>query len=60
MTGSGMQLDDSYMNDLGPEVIPALDWFLSEAKFANTEKLKEVGILRDNLADPVMIATRTG
>ena len=54
MTGGGMHLDDIYTGNLGPEVIPALDRLLTGAKFADADKLKEVGILRDNLADSVI------
>jgi hypothetical protein len=54
MTGSGLNLDSSYMNDLGPEVIPALDRFLTQAKLGPADKFKEIEILRDNLADSVI------
>lgn len=54
MTGSGMQLDDFYMESLGPEVIPALDRYLVNAKFSDADKLKEVGLIRDGLADQVV------
>jgi len=54
MTGSGMQLDDFYMESLGPEVIPALDDYLVNAKFSDADKLKEVGLIRDGLADQVV------
>ena len=53
-TGEGMRLDEHYMGDLGPQVIPALDEFLRTAKYADADQIKSIGILRDNLADTLI------
>jgi len=53
-TGEGMRLDEHYMGDLGPQVIPALDEFLRTAKFADADQIKTISILRDNLADSLI------
>jgi len=53
-TGEGMRLDEHYMSDLGPQVIPALDEFLRTAKFADADQIKTISILRDNLADSLI------
>jgi hypothetical protein len=42
------------MENLGPQVIPALDEFLLTAKLADADQLKSIGILRDNLADSLI------
>jgi len=49
-----MRLDEHYMSDLGPQVIPALDEFLRTAKFAGADQIKTISILRDNLADSLI------
>ncbi len=54
VTGEGLPLDFTYMGELGPEVIPALDVFLTTAVFASPETLKSFAIMRDNLADAVI------
>jgi len=53
-TGEGMRLDEHYMSDLGPQVIPALDEFLRTAKLADADQIKTISILRDNLADSLI------
>jgi len=52
--GEGLRLDEYYMGDLGPQVIPALDEFLRTAKYADADLLKTIDILRDNLADSMI------
>ena len=52
--GEGLRLDEYYMGDLGPQVIPALDEFLQTAKYADADLMKTIDILRDNLADSVI------
>ena len=54
MTGQGFPLDLDYMQELGPEVIPALDLFISTAKGASDDTLKAFGLERDNLAEPLI------
>jgi hypothetical protein len=52
--GEGLRLDEYYMENLGPQVIPALDEFLLTAKLADADQLKSISILRDNLADALI------
>jgi hypothetical protein len=52
--GEGLRLDEYYMGDLGPQVIPALDEFLRTAKYADADLLKTIDVLRDNLADSLI------
>jgi hypothetical protein len=54
VTGQGMALDDTYMSELGPQVIPALDTFLRTAPRLSAETRKAVELTRDNLAEPLI------
>src|SRR5262249_48111002 len=57
---SGVPLDEYYMGDLGPQAIPALDEFLWTARFAYSDKLKTISLLRDNMADALMWRDNSG
>jgi hypothetical protein len=54
MTGKGVGLDQYYTPDLGPAAIPALDEFLTTAKFADQSTLTTFSLIRENLADLVL------
>jgi hypothetical protein len=55
VTGEGVTLDLHYMGDLGPAAIPALDELLTHGDFASPDTLKTAALLRDNLADRVVV-----
>jgi len=44
-------LDLSYMSDLGPAAIPALDDYLASASFASDEQRRSFRLLRSELAE---------
>ena len=60
VTGKGMVLDDDYMSQLGPQVIPALDEFLRRATRLDAEKRKQIELARDNLAERLIDRDLTG
>jgi len=60
VTGQGMVLDDDYMSQLGPQVIPALDQFLWRATRLDAEKRKQIELTRDNLAERLIDRDLTG
>jgi hypothetical protein len=52
--GRGVGLDQYYTPELGPAAIPALDEFLTTAKFADQSTLTMFRLIRENLADQVL------
>jgi hypothetical protein len=56
VAGHGVPLDLYYMSDLGPAAIPALDEYLTTAKFASMDQRDSFSILRGELADRVIYA----
>jgi hypothetical protein len=56
VTGHGVPLDLYYMSDLGPAAIPALDDYLTTAKFAGDEGRTMFSILRNELTARVIHA----
>lgn len=55
VTGEGVHLDFYYMGDLGPAAIPALDEFLVRGDLADPDTLKMFALMRDNLAERVIV-----
>ncbi len=53
VTGRGTPLDMYYMNDLGPDAIPALDEFIETARFAPRETITTFSLTRSELASRV-------
>ncbi len=50
VAGHGVPLDLSYMSDLGPAAIPALDEYLTTASHATPDQIRTFSILRGELA----------
>jgi hypothetical protein len=60
VTGHGTPLDMYYINDLGPDAIPALDEFLQTAKFAAPETITTFSLTRSELASRVPSGALSG
>ena len=56
VAGHGVPLDLYYMSDLGEAAIPALDEYLTTAKFATPEQRTAFSVLRGELTDRVIYA----
>jgi hypothetical protein len=51
MTGEGIALDYSYIDELGPAAIPAIDEFLAKAKFADQDTINTISIARGHILE---------
>ncbi|MBI4920627.1 MAG: DUF4173 domain-containing protein [Devosia nanyangense] len=60
MRGEGLPLDQYYTSDLGPAAIPALDEFLTSARFASLSSLTTFSLLRGELTDRVLYRDPSG
>ena len=52
VTGDGTPLDLYYVNDLGPDAIPALDEFLVTARFAPPETIYDLQPHAERAGEP--------
>jgi hypothetical protein len=60
MQGEGVPLDQYYTADLGSAAIPALDEFLTSARFASPSTLTTFSLLRGELTDRVLYRDPSG
>jgi hypothetical protein len=56
MVGHGVPLDLYYMSELGPSAIPAIDEYLTSARFATEEQRRVFTVLRGQLTSQVISA----
>jgi hypothetical protein len=58
VTGKGVSIDQWYMSELGPDAIPAIDEFLTSARFAHQEALTAFSLLRNEMTARVVLVDR--